>query len=117
MPDNGHEILEAILEVKDQIIEISQKTSETNTEVKVISQRLLTVETRVKEHDDVLYGEAKKSGEGGLLDKIAKQDIKITGIGGRLDSFQRFFVLIWTGIFAVIQLAISVLKNFFSGNS
>jgi len=114
MSDTNEKVLEIIIELKDKIGEIHQKTSDTNTEVKLVNQRMTALEDRVEDHHSILYGDPKKGGEGGMLAKIKDQDNKIDGIGRRLDSFRSFFVLIWTGIFAIIQIAFAVLRDFFT---
>lgn len=117
MPDINERVLEIVQGLQEKISEIHQKTSDTNTEIKLLNQRMGTIEDEVNNHHSVLYGDPQRGGEGGLITKTKDQDNKINGIGNRLDSFSRFFVLIWTGIFAIIQLAFAVIKNFLANKA
>lgn len=106
---NG-EILNAILDMKTCIGKVDSK-------VGIAINKMKIVEQLVTKHEKVLYGNPEKMGEGGLLFKQGLQDKKIYGLGKSIDNTRSTFVMIWTGIFAFIQLAFAGIKHFFSGNS
>lgn len=80
-----------------------------------VLSKMESIETLVTKHEQLLYGDPEKMGEGGLIFKTQLQDSQITGLGKSIDYTRSTFVLIWTGIFAIIQLAFTGIKHFLSG--
>lgn len=104
---NG-EILKAVLKTQESIGNLDKK-------VGIVINKMKVVETTVLKHEKILYGEPEKMGEGGLLFKQGLQDKKIQGLGDRVDHTRSTFVMIWTGIFAMVQVAMASIRHFFTG--
>ncbi len=100
--------------ISSQILDITLKNQQTMGNV---NTKLTSVLEKVENHNKVLYGKPEEMGKGGLIHKQGEQDGKINGIGKRIDNTRSTFVMIWTGIFAMVQLSFSAIKHFFSGNN
>lgn len=83
----------------------------------VVLNKMKNVENTVIKHEKLIYGKPEEMGKGGLLHKQGEQDGKIKGLGDRVDATRSTFVMIWTGIFALVQVSFSAIKHFFSGNN
>ena len=55
------------------------------TEMKVGLSNIAKV---VETHEKLIYGEPEKSGEGGMLVNIAKQENKVSGLGKSFDDYK-----------------------------
>ena len=73
MPENGEEILEAVLEIQ-------KITSQTRKDVAVIKQKVETIEIIVGKHEKILYGNPEKMGEGGIIYTVQNQENKLGNI-------------------------------------
>jgi len=89
----------------------------TQEAVGIILTKMETIEANIQKHENVLYGNPQEMGKGGLLYKQGEQDLIISGLTKRVDHLRSTFVMIWTGIFAIIQITFSAIKHFFSGSN
>ncbi len=110
MTRKNSKVLEAVLETQKTMGSLNEK-------VGVVVSKMETIETNIQKYENVLYGDPQKMGEGGLIHKQGEQDLIISGLTKRVDHLRSTFVLIWTGIFAIIQVAFSAIKHFFAGNN
>lgn len=100
--------IQILMEMKDSISHIDKKLD------KYITMAKQTNELCIK-HEKVLYGKPEDMGKTGLVSRTEQQEGKIKGIAKSIDNTRSTFVLIWTGIFAVIQGVIAGISHFLSG--
>jgi len=117
MPDNGDAILDAVNKLHDKMDDVQKTSADIQTKVSSMDQHLNTLNGTVKKHEDVLYGDPKRSGEGGLIHTTQAQEGKIKGIGKRLDNVRSTFVMIGTIVLAAMQLSISAVRHWFGGGN
>ena len=109
MPDNGDAILSALKELQGQVHDVQLKSGDTNTKVAVIQQKVEAMEDRVVEHSQVLFGDPKRMGEGGLLHKQYVQDQDIDAVKKEIKSVRGRFATIWAVIMMAWSGALNVL--------
>jgi hypothetical protein len=105
----NNQIFKAVMGMQRIIGKIDKNTD-------YVKNKVQHIEATVIKHEQIIYGNPEKMGAGGLLHTTQEQESKITGLGSRMDYLRSTFVMIWTGIFALIQLAFSAIKHFFSGS-
>ena len=119
MPDNGDKILEAINGLKNQMHDVQLKGADTNNKVSLIQKGQETMDKTLLDHTQVLYGDPKQMGVGGLIHKQSEQDQSISEarkdmenskneIKKDIKNLRGFFTLFWTGFIT----AFNVILNF-----
>lgn len=83
-------ILDELLSIKDSIAKMN-----TNLELLMSDQNNLS--EQCSKHEEILFGDNKNSGKGGLINKV--------------NYIQNVSGWIWTGIFTVVQLIMPILSK------
>ena len=118
MTENGDRILRVVQSLSDRINTIQLTTVETNSEVKLIKQEVTALKDQVVHNSEVLAGDPKRMGQGGLIHKQYEQDAELEAVRTELvadiekvredvKSIRGRFALIWTGIITGFNFLLS----------
>jgi hypothetical protein len=98
--------------IEEILLDIQKQTAEVNTTVKVLENSFKTVSDKVDTHEQLLMGNPKEMGAGGLVYCVGKLDNAVVGMGKRVDGIRSLFAPLWTGIVAFVSIIVTGLVNY-----